>query len=148
MIITILCLTILAHLITGKDVKPLVEKLRLRKVRWPWRASRSFKYIRHYAKKVGRLTARPLLLAYYVLTDADTTTTEKAMIYGCLLYVVMPVSLIPRSVFKMLGLVDEGAAVLFVVKKIHDKITPEIEAKTDTTLDGWFKPDMETSIGN
>ena len=141
MIITILCLTILAHLITGKDVKPLVEKLKLKNVRWPWRASRSFKYIRHYARKVGRLTARPLLLAYYVLTDADTSTTEKAMIYGCLLYVVMPVSLIPRSVFKTLGLVDEGAAVMFVVKKIYDKITPEIEAKADATLDGWFKRD-------
>ena len=47
MIITIICITILAHLITGKDVKPLVEKLK--NVRWPWRASHSFKYIRHYA---------------------------------------------------------------------------------------------------
>ena len=74
-----------------------------------------------------------------MLTDADTSTTEKAMIYGCLLYVVMPVSLIPRSVFKLLGLVDEAAAVMFVVKKIKDKITPEIEAKADETLDGWFK---------
>lgn len=137
MIITIICITILAHLITGKDVKPLVEKLK--NVRWPWRASHSFKYIRHYARKAGRATARPLLLAYYVLTDADTSTTEKAMIYGCLLYVVMPVSLIPRSVFKLLGLVDEAAAVMFVVKKIKDKITPEIEAKADETLDGWFK---------
>ena len=115
-------------------------------MRWPWRASLSFKYIRHYARKVGRATARPILLAYYVLTDADTTTTEKAMIYGCLLYVVMPVSLIPRSVFKMLGLVDEGAAVVFVIKKIHDKITPEIEAKADATLDGWFK--TEASVRN
>ena len=138
MLITILCITILAHLITGKDVKPLVEKLKLKNVRWPWRASHSFKYIRHYARKVGRAAARPILLAYYVLTDADTTTTEKAMIYGCLLYVVMPVSLIPRAVFKMLGLVDEAAAVLFVVKKIYNKITPEIEAKADATLDGWF----------
>lgn len=138
MLITILCITILAHLITGKDVKPLVEKLKLKNVRWPWRASHSFKYIRHYARKVGRAAARPILLAYYVLTDADTTTTEKAMIYGCLLYVVMPVSLIPRAVFKMLGLVDEAAAVLFVVKKISSKITPEIEAKADATLDGWF----------
>ena len=137
MIITILCITILGYLITGKDVKPLVAKLK--GVRWPWRAAHSFKYIKHYARKAGRVAARPLLLAYYVLTDADTTTTEKAMIYGCLLYVVMPVSLIPRAVFKVLGLVDEAAAVLFVVKKIHDKITPEIEAKADATLDGWLK---------
>ena len=135
--ITILCITILAYLISGKDVKPLVEKIK--NVKWPWRVARSFKYIRHYARKAGRMAARPLLLAYYVLTDAQTTTTEKGMIYGCLLYVVMPVSLIPRSVFKMLGLVDEGAAVLFVVKKIHDKITPEIEAKADATLNEWLK---------
>lgn len=141
MIITIICLTILSYLIKGKDVQPLVEKLK--GVRWPWRASRSFKHIKHYAHKAGRVTVRPLLLAYYVLTDTDTTTTEKAMIYGCLLYVVMPVSLIPRSVFKVLGLVDEGAAILFVIKKISNKITPEIEAKADATLDGWFKVDKE-----
>ena len=136
MIITIICITILIYLITGRDVKPLVAKLK--GVRWPWRASRSFKHIKHYAQKAGRAAVRPLLLAYYVLTDAETTTTEKAMIYGCLLYVVLPVSLLPRSIFKALGLVDEGAAVVFVIKKIHDKITPEIEAKADATLDGWF----------
>ena len=94
---------------------------------------------------MGRAAARPLLLAYYVLTDAETTTTEKAMIYGCLLYVVMPVSLIPHAVFKTLGLVDEAAAVVFVIKKVHDKITPDIEAKADATLDGWFKTDKETA---
>ena len=42
--------------------------------------------------------------------------------------------------FKVLGLVDEAAAILFVIKKIHDKITPEIEAKADATLDGWLNP--------
>lgn len=134
--IAILCITILAYLISGKDVKPLVDKVR--NVDWQGKAASVLKFLKRYAFKVGKVAARPLVMFYYVLTDADTTPTEKAMIYGCLLYVVLPVSLIPRSVYRFFGLMDEAAAVLFVVKKVRDKITPEIEAKTDATLNSWF----------
>jgi len=142
MVITIICITILYYLITGKDVKPLVAKVK--SVNWRRRANNVFRLLKRYARKVGRVTVRPLLLAYYVLTDAETTTTEKAMIYGCLLYTVMPVSLLPRSVFKILGVLDEAAAVAFVIKKVNDKITPSIAAKADATLDSWFKDEGDS----
>ena len=140
--ITIICITILYYLITGRDVKPLVEKVK--NVNWKERSNKIFHFIKRYA--MGRLTVKPLLMAYYVLTDAETSTTEKAMIYGCLLYVVLPVSLIPRSLFKILGVMDEAAAVLFVIKKINNKITPKITAKTEATLDSWFKEAETTGV--
>lgn len=142
--ITIICITILFYLISGRDVKPLVEKVK--NVNWKERSNKIFRFIKRYAMKVGRFTVKPLLMAYYVLTDAETSTTEKAMIYGCLLYVVLPVSLIPRSIFKLLGVMDEAAAVLFVIKKVNDKITPKITAKTEATLDSWFKEQEPSSV--
>ena len=144
MMITIICITILYYLITGRDVKHLVEKVK--NVNWKERSNKIFRFIKRYAMKVGRLTVKPLLMAYYVLTDAETSTTEKAMIYGCLLYVVLPVSLIPRSLFKILGVMDEAAAVLFVIKKINNKITPKITAKTEATLNSWFKEAETTGV--
>jgi len=32
-------------------------------------------------------------------------------------------------------------AVLYVVKKVQDKITPEINAKVDETMNEWFGPE-------
>ena len=55
--------------------------------------------------------------------------------------VTLPFSLIPYKAHKILGLLDEGLAVLYVVKKVQHKITPEINAKVDETLNTWFGPE-------
>ena len=51
--------------------------------------------------------------------------------------------LIPKSVYKLLGILDDGAAILFVYKKIKDKITPEIMMKVEDTLNEWFGAEYE-----
>ncbi|MBE6347123.1 MAG: DUF1232 domain-containing protein, partial [Lentimicrobiaceae bacterium] len=51
--------------------------------------------------------------------------------------------LIPRSVYKLLGVLDDGAAMLYVYKKIKDKITPEIMMKVENTLNEWFGAEYE-----
>jgi len=51
--------------------------------------------------------------------------------------------LIPRSVYKLLGVLDDGAAMLYVYKKIKDKITPEIMMKVEDTLNEWFGAEYE-----
>jgi hypothetical protein len=51
--------------------------------------------------------------------------------------------LIPRRVYRLLGVLDDGAAVLFVYKKIKDKITPEIMMKVEDTLNDWFGVEYE-----
>ena len=84
------------------------------------------------------MTTKPLLQLYYVLTMGETTTMEKALIMGAILYTILPFSLIPVRAHKILGMLDEGLAVLYVVKKVQDKITPEINAKVDETIEKWF----------
>jgi uncharacterized membrane protein YkvA (DUF1232 family) len=55
----------------------------------------------------------------------------------------LPIDLIPRRVYRLLGVLDDGAAVLFVYKKIKDKITPEIMMKVEDTLNDWFGVEYE-----
>ena len=132
----ILCLTILAYAIMGKSFGPLLEKLN--NVDWRRKINDLTDTLKRYSLRVGRVAAKPVLQFWYVLHDAETTTTEKALIYGAIAYTVMPASLIPRRIFGLLGILDEGAAVLYVYKKVKSKITPEINAKVDATLDRWF----------
>ena len=136
MIITIICITILAYVIGGKDIDKLLEKLK--GVDWKAKSSDIFGKIGTYAKKAGRVATKPLLQLYYVLTMGETTTLEKALIVGAILYTIMPFSLISFKAHKILGMLDEGLALLYVVKKVQHKITPEINQKVEETLDAWF----------
>lgn len=142
MIITI-CLLILVYTILGKDIKPLLEKLK--NVDWKGICDKTWAVIKEYAKKGGRLACEPLLKLWFVLDDPGTTTWERAMIYAAIIYTVSPVSLIPAYLYRFLGMLDEGAAVLFVIKKVHDKMTPDIESKVQDVLDDWFGPECSAS---
>lgn len=134
--LTIICLMILAYTIMGKSIESLLGKIN--KVDWRRKINELTETIKRYSLRVGRVAAKPVLQFWYVLNDAETTTTEKALIYGAIAYTVMPASLIPRRIFGLLGVLDEGAAVLYVYKKVKSKITPEINAKVDAMLDRWF----------
>ena len=133
---TIICITILAYMIMGKDIKRLLA--RVKNVDWHNKINRIYIKLQPYALKVGRVAARPLLQFYYVMKDEKTSTLDRILIYAAIIYTISPVSLIPSAVFKFIGVLDEGAAVLYVYKKIKGKITPEINAQVDETLDQWF----------
>ena len=144
MFITIICITILAYAIGGKDINKHLDKLK--DVDWKAKSSDIFRKIGNYAKKSGRMATKPLLQLYYVLTLGETTTLDKALIVGAILYTVMPFSLIPFKAHKILGLLDEGLAVLYVVKKVQNKLTPEINQKVEETLNEWFGTEASPSV--
>lgn len=135
MIITIILL-ILAYSILGKPIDKLVEKIK--NVNWNELTSKAWNGIKAFSLKAGRAACTPLLLFYYVMSDEKTSVGDKALIYGGILYLISPVDLLPRRVLGWLGVIDNVAVIAFIVKKISDKITPEIEAKVNTTLDEWF----------
>ena len=136
-----ICLLILIGYFLKKPIGALVEKLK--GVDWKAKFSTLWSNIEPYAKKAGRFATKPILLFYFVVTDSETSTLDKALIYGCIAYVVLPFSLIPRVVYRFLGVMDEAAAVVFVYSKIKDKITPAIETKVETLLDSWFGAEFE-----
>lgn len=90
------------------------------------------------AKQLGRFTTGQLLRLYYVLKEGDFSGSEKAWIYAALVYVLVPGDLIPRRVFRILGITDDALALGYVIAKVKDKITPQIEQKVEIQLDKWF----------
>ena len=133
---TIVCLTILVYCIMGKDIRSLLEKVK--DVDWKGKGEELMEKIKPYAQTVGRTAAKPLLQFYYVMVYESTPTLDKVLIYAAIFYTISPVSLIPSSVYKLLGVLDEGAAILYVYKKVKERITPEIELNVESILDEWF----------
>ena len=99
--------------------------------------------LRPWALKAGRAATRPLLQFYYVMDDDNTSTLDRVLIYAAIIYTIIPMDFLPRSVFKFLGVLDDGVAMLYVYKKIKNRITPEINAKVDETLNEWFGVEYE-----
>ena len=141
---TILCITILAYCILGKDIKALMEKVG--DVDWKRKADEVMAWLKPYAVKVGRVAAKPMLQFYYVMTDEDTSTLDRILVYAAILYTISPVSLVPSAVYKVLGILDEGAAMMFVYKKVKERITPDIDNKVEQTLNERFGTEYELII--
>ena len=144
MLITI-SLLILVYMIMGKDISGLLEKVK--NIDWRGKISALMDKLRPWALKAGRVATRPLLQFYYVMDDDKTTTIDRVLIYAAIFYTILPMDFLPRSIYKFLGVLDDGVAMLYVYKKIKDKITPEINAKVEDTLNEWFGVEYELIEG-
>ena len=140
MLITI-SLLILAYLIMGKDISGLLEKVK--NIDWRGKMNALMDKLRPWALKAGRAATRPLLQFYYVMNDDNTSTLDRLLIYGAIAYTILPMDFIPCVIYKFLGVLDDGVAMLFVYKKIKDRITPEINLKVEETLMEWFGVEYE-----
>ena len=144
MLITI-SLLILAYLVMGKDISGLLEKVK--NIDWRGKINALMDKLRPWALKAGRVATRPLLQFYYVMDDDNTSTLDRVLIYAAIIYTIIPMDFLPRSVFKFLGVLDDGVAMLYVYKKIKNRITPEINAKVEDTLNEWFGVEYELVEG-
>ena len=140
MLITI-SLLILVYMIMGKDISGLLEKVK--NIDWRGKISALMDKLRPWALKAGRVATRPLLQFYYVMDDDNTSTLDRVLIYAAIIYTIIPMDFLPRSVFKFLGVLDDGVAMLYVYKKIKNRITPEINRKVEDTLNEWFGVEYE-----
>ena len=145
MILITTCILILAYMVMGKDVKPLLE--RVKNVNWRGKINSLMDKLCPWALKAGRVATRPLLQFYYVMDDDETSTLDRVLIYAAIIYAILPMDFIPSVIYKFLGIIDDGVAMLFVYKKIKDKITPEINAKVEDTLNEWFGIEYELVEG-
>ena len=136
-----ICTLVLISCIKGKEVKHLLD--RLKNVNWHDKINALIQRLYPWALKAGRRSARPILQFYYVLADEKTSTLDRALIYAAIAYTILPMDLVPSVVYKLLGIVDDGMAVLFVYKKVKKNITPEISAKVESTLKEWFGTEYE-----
>lgn len=94
--------------------------------------------IGRYAKKVGRASARPVLLLYYVMMSKNTPKSEKLMLASAIAYVVLPIDLISAKRLPIIGWLDEVVSLTVAYQKVCKYITPDMERKADELLDKWF----------
>lgn len=142
---TTICILILAYMILGKDVKPLIG--RVKNIDWRSKMNALMDKLRPWVLKAGRAATRPLLQFYYVMNDDRTSTLDRLLIYGAIAYTILPMDFVPSVVYKFLGILDDGVAMLYVYKKIKDRITPEINLKVEDTLMEWFGVEYELVEG-
>ena len=140
MLITI-SLLILAYMIIGKDISRLLEKVK--NIDWRGKINALMDKLQPWALKAGRVATRPLLQFYYVMDDDNTSTLDRVLIYAAIIYTILPMDLIPSVIYKFLGILDDGVAVLYVYRKIKNRITPEINRKVEDTLNEWFGVEYE-----
>ena len=145
MLLITTCILILAYMVMDKDVKPLLK--RVKNVDWRGKISTLMDKFRPWALKAGRAATRPLLQFYYVMDDENTSPLDRVLIYAAIIYTILPMDLLPSVIYKFLGILDDGVAMLYVYKKIKDKITPEIKAKVEDTLNEWFGVEYELVEG-
>ena len=144
MLITI-SLLILAYMVMGKDTTALQQ--RIKNLDLSGKIQSLMDKLRPWALKAGRVASRPLLQFYYVLNDPATSTLDRVLIYAAIIYTIVPADLVPRAAFKVLGVLDDGVAMLYVYKKIKNRITPAINAKVEDTLNEWFGVEYEIVEG-
>ncbi len=144
MLITI-SLLILVYMIMGKDISSHLE--RVKNIDWRGKINALMDKLRPWALKAGRAATKPLLQFYYVMDDDNTSSLDRILIYAAIFYTILPMDLLPSVIYKFLGVLDDGVAMLFVYKKIKDKITPEINAKVEDTLNEWFGVEYELIEG-
>ena len=66
--------------------------------------------LQEYAMKVGRISARPLLLLYFIMVSKDTPKSDKLMILSTISYLILPVDLISAKRLPIIGWIEIGRA--------------------------------------
>ena len=141
MLLIPISLLILAYMIIGKDISRLLEKVK--NIDWRGKINALMDKLQPWALKAGRVATRPLLQFYYVMDDDNTSTLDRVLIYAAIIYTILPMDLSPSVIYKFLGILDDGVAVLYVYRKIKNRITPEINRKVEDTLNEWFGVEYE-----
>ena len=98
--------------------------------------------IKKCANIAGLKVTYVALLLYYVLSDPDVPTIDKAKIYGALGYFILPFDLIPDFI-PFVGYSDDLAALAWATHAVWSNITPQMKERAKEQLHTWFG-DVET----
>lgn len=96
--------------------------------------------ISRIAKRAGAKLVYAALILYYTLQSDKVSTANKALIIGALGYMISPLDVIPDAI-PIVGLTDDLAVLLYVLKKVWGDVAPEIQEKAKQRLSKWFDED-------
>ena len=98
---------------------------------------RFWKKIKNWGRKLGLKAVYAALVLYYALDSPEISTRDKALIWGALGYLILPVDLIP-DFLPVTGLTDDVAALILAVYKVANNITPQVRSRAEEKLHEWF----------
>lgn len=96
--------------------------------------------ISRIAKRAGAKLVYAALILFYTLQSDKVSAKDKAIIIGALGYMIIPLDVVPDAV-PIVGLTDDMAVLLYVLKKIWVDVEPEIKEKAKEKLAKWFDED-------
>ena len=99
-----------------------------------------FDKVARIAKRAGAKLVYAALILYYTLQSDKVSTTDKALIVGALGYMISPIDAVPDAI-SIIGLTDDLAVLVFVLKKVWGNVEEEIKDKARQRLSKWFDED-------
>ena len=103
-----------------------------------------FDKLKEWGRKAGRATCRPAIVLFYTMKDGDISTSDKALIYSCLAYLVLLIKIFRFIPFA--DLLGKALSLGVVIQKMRSYITPEIEAKADALVEKWFGAEPSETV--
>ena len=92
------------------------------------------------AKRAGAKLVYAALILYYTLQSDKVSKADKALIVGALGYMISPLDAVPDAI-PIVGLTDDLAVLVYVLKKVWVNVEPEIKEKARTRLSKRFDED-------
>ena len=103
--------------------------------------------IARIAKRAGAKLVYVALILDYTRQSDKVSTTDKAIIIGALGYMISPLDVLPDAI-PIVGLTDDLAVLLYVLKKVWGNVEPDIKDKAMQKLTKWFDQEEIAEIGN
>ena len=101
-----------------------------------------------FVEKISRIKlVYAALILYYTLQSDKISKKDKAMIIGALGYMISPLDVLPDAI-PIVGLTDDLAVLLYVLKKVWTEVDPEIQEKAKGKLSKWFDEDEIEEIND
>ena len=103
--------------------------------------------ISRIAKRAGAKLVYAALILFYTLQSDKISAKDKAIIIGALGYMISPIDVVPDAI-PIVGLSDDLAVLLYVLKKVWTDVDPDIKDKAREKLSKWFDDDEIGEIDN
>ena len=101
--------------------------------------------ISRVAKRAGAKLVYAALILFYTLQSDKISVKDKAVIIGALGYLISPLDVVPDAI-PIVGLGDDLAVLIYVLKSVWTDIDPEIKNKAKEKLTEWFDDDEMSEI--
>lgn len=102
-------------------------------------------YVMKFAGKIGIKLVNEAFELYYVTKKPECPMKVKAVIYGALAYLALPIDAIP-DMLPVVGYTDDAAAIAMAIAMAHMYIDEEVERKAYERIVSIFGEDLAATL--